>query len=434
MSISVVILAAGEGSRMKSSTPKVLHKISGKEMIFHIIEEALKISDDISVILGYKFDIVKSAILNKFPNIKIYKQDRENFPGTGGALKSVEIDENKKILILNGDMPLIKASILEDMINKSKEYDFTMAILNLKDPKGYGRVVIENNKVIKIVEEKDCTPKEREIKSVNSGLYLIKGEILKKYLPKISNNNKSKEYYLTDIIEMAQNDNITIFPYVTEDKYLLGVNSKYDLAVAEEIMQDDIKKELMLNGVRIINPKSVYIEKDCKIEGESIIESGAIITGKSLISNSHIKAYSIIEDSIIKNSSIGPLAHIRPHSNIINSKIGNFVETKKASLNGVKAGHLSYLGDCQIDEGSNIGAGVITCNYDGINKYETKIGKNVFVGSDSQLIAPLTIEDETFIAAGTTLTKDLPKGSLAISRAPLKFIKNFYYKFFKKEK
>jgi bifunctional UDP-N-acetylglucosamine pyrophosphorylase/glucosamine-1-phosphate N-acetyltransferase len=231
---------------------------------------------------------------------------------------------------------------------------------------------------------------------------------------------------------MAVDEGKVVTPiYVAEEEFK-GVNSKFDLAQAEIIMQNRIKKELMEQGITMRFPDSIYIDCRATFEGESILENGVTILGKSKLINAHIKTNSVIEDSIIEDSDVGPMGRIRPLSHLKNTHVGNFVEVKKSTLTGVKAGHLAYLGDSTIDEGSNIGAGVITCNYDGKNKYKTVIGKNVFVGSDSQLVAPVTIEDDVMIGAGTTLTKDVKRGSLALSRTPLKIVSNFFYKFFGK--
>ena len=430
MSLSIVILAAGKGTRMKSSTPKVLHKISGKEMLFHILDEAKKISDDITVILSHQFDLVKSKVEENYKNIKIHKQDIANYPGTGGALKNLKLNGDR-VLILNGDMPLVTKESLEKLVKSTAP--IAMTILNLDNPSGYGRVIIEDGLVKEIVEEKDCTKEQKAIKSVNAGVYAIDRKYLDEFIPKIDNNNAQKEYYLTDIIKLAVNSGLKIEPIEVDEKEFMGVNSKLDLANAEDIMQDRIKKQLMLDGVIMRNPKTIYIDCRAKFNKESILENGVSIEGPCLIEESHIKANSIIEDSTIINSSIGPLAHIRPKSTIKNSHIGNFVEVKKSNLNGIKAGHLSYLGDSDIDEGTNIGAGVITCNYDGKSKYKTKVGKNVFIGSDSQLIAPVTLEDNTIVAAGTTVTEDVPKYALAISRTKQKIVQSFFNNFFKKK-
>jgi bifunctional UDP-N-acetylglucosamine pyrophosphorylase/glucosamine-1-phosphate N-acetyltransferase len=285
--------------------------------------------------------------------------------------------------------------------------------------------------VKEIVEEKDCTPAQREIQSVNGGVYCVRSELLEKYIPKLKNDNAQGEYYLTDIVKMGVEDGKRISPVVVPEEEFKGVNSKFDLANAEVIMQSRIKRKLMQSGVTMRLPDTIYIDCQATFEGESILENGVTILGKAKIKSSHIKTNSIVEESTIENSSIGPMGRIRPNSHIKDTHIGNFVEVKKSLLKGVKAGHLSYIGDSSIDVGSNIGAGVITCNYDGKAKYKTTIGKNVFVGSDTQLVAPITIEDDVIIGAGTTVTKDVKRGSLAISRTPLKVVSNFFYKFFK---
>ncbi len=428
MKRSIIILAAGKGTRMKSSLPKVLHKISGFPMLYFVIKEAKKISDDISVVLYHKAELVKKEIEKYFNDIKFVLQDHLNYPGTGGAVMNIECLHDR-VLILNGDMPLIQA---DELLKFSKiDADIVMSVIKLQNPSGYGRVVIKNGEVVKIVEQKDANKEELEIKDVNAGIYLFKKDILNNYLPKLNNKNAQKEYYLTDIIELAKNDGLKVAPIFVKEENFKGVNSKYDLANAEVIMQNRIKKEFMLKGVRFILPDTIYIDADVIIEGESIIENGVSLLNGSFIKDSYIKANSIIENSSIVNSSIGPLARIRPNSKLVNSHIGNFVEVKNSILTGVKAGHLSYLGDSQIDEGTNVGAGTITCNYDGKNKYKTKIGKNVFIGSDTQIVAPVIIEDDVLIAAGTTVNKDVKRGSLAISRVKMKLVDNFFYKFFK---
>ena len=425
--ISIVILAAGFGTRMKSKIPKVLHNISGFPMIYHSIKEAKKISDDIKVVLYHKNEIVKKEIERYFDDIEFIIQDVKNYPGTGGALRGLTY-KHDKVMILNGDMPLVQNDELQKFMQI--EADIVMSVIELKNPTGYGRVVIQNGKIQKIVEQKDASKEELDIKAVNAGVYLVKKDILENYIPKLSNQNLSKEYYLTDIIEMAKKDSKTLKPIFVKEEDFKGVNSRKDLAEAEVIMQRRIKERLMQNGVSMRLPETIYIESEVEFEGECVIENGVSIYKYSKIINSHIKSHSIIEESTIINSSIGPLAHIRPKSLIEESHIGNFTEVKKSTLKGIKAGHLSYLGDSDIDKGTNIGAGTITCNYDGKAKYKTKIGKNVFIGSDTQIVAPVIIEDDVIIAAGTTVTKDVKKGSLAISRTPLKTVENFFYKFF----
>ncbi len=429
--LSIVILAAGKGSRMKSNTAKVLHNISGRPMLYHIIKASLEISNDVTVVIAHQKERVQAEMEKYFDNINFVVQDAENFPGTGGAMKNVT-PKNEKVLVLNGDMPLITPEALHGFI--TTDADIIMSIFDLKDPSGYGRVIINNGVVEYIVEQKDASKAELLTTTVNAGIYAFKKDILEKYIPLLSNDNAQEEYYLTDIIAMAKKDDVTIVPLLVDEEHFKGVNSKKDLADSEVIMQERIKTAFMQEGVIMQLPHTIYIESEVQILGESIIENNVRITGNSVIDNAHIKAGSVVEDSIVKNSDVGPMAHLRPLSNIKDTHIGNFVETKKATLKGVKAGHLSYIGDAEVDEGTNIGAGVITCNYDGIKKYQTKIGKNVFVGSDSQLVAPVTIENDVMIAAGTTLTSGtVQKGNLAISRAKLRTIKDFYYKFFEKK-
>jgi bifunctional UDP-N-acetylglucosamine pyrophosphorylase/glucosamine-1-phosphate N-acetyltransferase len=429
--ISIVILAAGKGSRMKSPKAKVLHSISGKPMLYHIIKASRELSNDITVVIAHQKEDVQAQMQNYFDDLNFVVQDAENFPGTGGAMKNIT-PKNEKVLVLNGDMPLITADALEGFLKS--DADIIMSIFDLENPDGYGRVIIEKNHVQKIVEQKDASVHELKVTTVNAGIYAFTKEVLEKYIPHLSNDNAQKEYYLTDVISMARMDGLRISPLLVDEEHFKGVNSKKDLADSEEIMQTRIKTQWMNAGVIMQLPQTIYIEEGVVFEGECIVENGCRITGNSQIINSHIKSGSVIEDSIVKNSDVGPLAHLRPASVIEETHIGNFVEVKKSTLKGVKAGHLSYIGDAEVGEGTNIGAGTITCNYDGIKKYKTIIGKNVFIGSDSQLVAPLTIEDDVMIAAGTTVTSGtITKGSLAISREKLRTVKDFYYKFFGKK-
>jgi bifunctional UDP-N-acetylglucosamine pyrophosphorylase/glucosamine-1-phosphate N-acetyltransferase len=342
-------------------------------------------------------------------------------------MKDVEI-QHSKALILNGDMPLVTTDSLHALLEG--DADINMSVIELDDPSGYGRVVILDGKVHEIVEEKDCIPAQKEIKTVNAGVYCVKKELLDNYIPQLSNDNAQAEYYLTDIIKMAVDEGKTVHPVIVQEEEFKGVNSKLDLAHAEEIMQNRIRIKWMKAGVSMRLPETIYIDCRATFEGECMLENGVSIQGNSHIISSHIKTHSIIEDSHIENSDVGPIGRIRPQSRLINSHVGNFVEVKKSTLIGVKAGHLAYIGDASIDEGTNLGAGVITCNYDGKKKYKTIIGKNVFVGSDTQIVAPVTIADDVLIAAGTTVNRDVEKGSLAISRTQMKTVKNFFYKFF----
>jgi len=428
--ISIIILAAGKGSRMKSPKAKVLHSISGKPMLYHIIKASQELSNDISVVIAHQKEEVQSQMEEFFDDINFVVQDTQNFPGTGGAMKNVS-PKNEKVLVLNGDMPLITAEALQGFLDT--DADVIMSIFDLKDPSGYGRVIIDaNNQVQYIVEQKDASAEELLTTTVNAGIYAFSKSVIDTYIPQLSNDNAQKEYYLTDVVAMAKKDGLSIAPLLVDEEHFKGVNSKVDLSDSEEIMQNRIKTHWMNAGVIMQLPSTIYIESSVTFEGECIVENGCRLTGETLIKESHIKSASVIEDSIVKNSDIGPLAHLRPASYIEDTHIGNFVEVKKSSLKGVKAGHLSYLGDSQIDEGTNIGAGTITCNYDGVKKYKTIIGKNVFIGSDTQLVAPITIEDDVMIAAGTTVPSGVVKsGVLALSRTKMRTVKDYFYKHFK---
>ena len=428
--ISIVILAAGKGSRMKSNKAKVLHNVSGKPMLYHIIKTSLAVSDDVTVVIAHQKEAVQAEMEKYFDNINFVVQDAQNFPGTGGAMKGIKA-KNNKVLVLNGDMPLITPEALEGFLEL--DADIIMSIFDLEDPSGYGRVIIKDNHVQYIVEQKDANDAELNTTTVNAGIYAFSKEVIEKYIPLLSNDNAQKEYYLTDVIAMAKEDECSIVPLLVDEEHFKGVNSKKDLSESEVIMQNRIKDRWMAQGVIMQLPETIYIEDEVKFIGECIVENGCRITGDSIIENSHIKAHSIVEESIVKDSDVGPLAHLRPLSNITDTHIGNFVEVKKSTLQGVKAGHLSYLGDAQIDAGTNVGAGTITCNYDGVKKYQTIIGKNVFIGSDSQLVAPVKIADDVMIAAGTTVTSgEIESGNLVLSRTKMKLIKGFYNKFFNK--
>ena len=424
---SVIILAAGLGTRMKSARPKVLFELCGEPMIIHVLKQAYAVSNDVSVVLYYEKEKIESVIKNIFPQTKIYAQDLANFPGTAGALKNVELS-GKKIIVTCGDMPLIKTN---DLIRLSAgNADIALSVFEAADPYGYGRVIINNGKVEAIVEQKDATETQKMIKSANAGCYCFKSEVLREILPLIGNENSQKEFYLTDAIKIANERGLKCWAISVEEQNFMGINDKFQLSIAQNLMQDEIKKNLMKSGVLMRLPNSVYIDSRAKFEGECVIEENVSVIGECLIKNSVIKSGSVVESSVIEDSDVGPLAHLRPKCEIKNTHIGNFVELKAARLDGVKAGHLSYLGDCEIGQGTNVGCGTITCNYDGKAKHKTIIGKNVFIGSDTQLIAPVKVGDDVLIAAGSTVTSDVPSGALAISRTKQVNKEGFFYKFF----
>ncbi|EOH1933747.1 UDP-N-acetylglucosamine diphosphorylase/glucosamine-1-phosphate N-acetyltransferase [Campylobacter coli] len=429
MKTSILILAAGLGTRMKSEKPKVLQELCQKSMILHILEKAFAISEDVSVVLSHQKERVEKEILEHFPKTQILEQDLINFPGTAGALKGFT-PKNEKVLILCGDMPLVEKISLEALLQS--EGELSLAVFNARDAKSYGRVIIKDDQVEKIVEFKDANEEERKVSVCNAGVYVIESKLLAQILPLIDNHNAAKEYYLTDSIFLAKKQGASIKAVFVDEDEFMGINDKFELNIAQNLMQEKIKKHWMKQGVIFHLPQSTYIGMDVEFVGECEVYENVRIEGKSKIVNSIIKSSSVIENSIVENSDVGPLAHLRPKCELKDTHIGNFVECKNAKLNGVKAGHLSYLGDCEIESGTNIGCGTITCNYDGVKKHKTIIGKNVFVGSDTQFIAPVKIEDDVIIAAGSSVDCNVESGVLFINRAEKKLIKDYFYKKFQK--
>lgn len=439
--VSVIILAGGFGTRMKSKTPKVMHKICGKEMLFCIIDEVAKISDDIHIILFNKAQVIEKAISANYAlggdsALNLHLQDYEKFPGTAGAImqgsdspypKAPIPTKYERILILSGDIPLIRAEKLREFIQCKSE--IVLGILELENATNYGRVVMKGKKVCEIIEEKDADESQKQINLANAGIYCVNRALLESALPQIESHNNQNEFYLTEIIKFSNN----IVGIRAKECDFMGVNSKSELAKAEEFMLARLRDLAMKNGVIMHLPQSIYMEFGVEFEGECEIESGAILKGKSKIINSTILSHTVVESSIIKDSSVGPFARIRPNSTIKSSHIGDFVEVKNSHLVDIKAGHLSYLGDSEIESGTNIGAGVITCNYDGIKKHKTQIGKNVFVGSGTQLVAPIRIEDNVLIAAGSVVTKNVKSGDLVIARSKQINKTGFFYRFFGKK-
>nr|MBS9775528.1 bifunctional UDP-N-acetylglucosamine diphosphorylase/glucosamine-1-phosphate N-acetyltransferase GlmU [Fusobacterium sp.] len=429
MSLKSVILAAGKGTRMKSDIPKVIHSVNGKPMLVRILEilNSLKAEENI-LILGYKKDEILSKLSEFEKEVSYVLQEKQL--GTGHAIMQAQEklkDYAGDVLIVCGDTPLLTKKTLENFYNFYKENKISAAILTayFENPFGYGRIVKEHGKVLKIVEEKEANEHTKKIKEINTGVYIFNCQDLFKALEKINNNNEKGEYYITDVIEILNREDKKILSHLLEDnREVLGVNSKVDLALAEKIIRERKNNELMEDGVILINPEATYIYDDVKIGKDTVIYPNVFIQGNTEIgenceilsntriidskiaSNVRIEA-SVIEESIMESGvTIGPFAHLRPKSHLKeNVHIGNFVETKKSVLEkGVKAGHLTYLGDAHIGEKTNIGAGTITCNYDGVNKFKTEIGKNAFIGSDTMLVAPVSVGDNSLIGAGSVIT------------------------------
>ncbi len=435
-----IILAAGQGKRMNSNIPKVLHKLFDKSLIDCVLSslDLAGIQEKIIIIGAYKEKVLEAL---KGKNL-IFAEQTERL-GTGHAVKCAKeyIKDDENYLIINGDMPLISSDTILEFIEYYEQGNFgaCIAAASLDNPFGYGRIILKDNTLFsKIVEEKDATDLEKQVKDVNVGVYLFKGNLLKKSLDKLTNNNNQGEYYLTDTLEIIQNlgENIGVY-HIKDNNEAVNVNSRHELAQTTKIYLSKNLDKHLLNGVTIINTDNTYIGFDVVIGKDSIIYPGAIIEGHTIIGencvigpnshiiNSEIKNNTKIEnskivDSIInENCSIGPFAHIRPNNNIgKNSKIGAYVEVKNSTFGeGTKASHLLYVGDSNIGNNVEFGCGVMTVNCDiNFNKHQTVIKDNAFIGCNSALVAPVTIEENAVVAAGSTITEDVPKNTLAIAR------------------
>lgn len=430
----VIILAAGKGTRMKSDLPKVMHQVAGLPMLEHVIDNT-KIADDVEVIavVGHKKEIVQEYFGNR---IKYAIQEEQL--GTGHAVM-VAIDniaDEDEVVITCGDTPLISKETFEMLFEeKAKGFDAVVMTAYVENPTGYGRILKKDNLFTRIVEEKDANIEEKAIKEVNVGTYIISGLLLKKYLKNLSNNNSQKEYYLTDVFEQAGKENkVSTLEIKQED--MLGINSKVQLAEAERILRRKINEYHMENGVTFINPEASYIEKNVVIgkdvtiypnvflRGNTVIADNVIIKENTTIENSKvgegtcIQNSTILESEVGKNVTMGPFAYLRPNSKVGNGcRVGDFIEIKNSSLDdGTKASHFAYIGDAQVGKKVNISCGVVFANYDGVNKFKTVVEDNVFIGSNANLVAPVTIGEGSFIAAGSTITDDVPPNTLAIAR------------------
>lgn len=443
MSVSI-ILAAGEGTRMKSKLPKVLHKIGGKPILDYVITASEKagIKKNV-VIIGHGGEKVKEAFYHK--NVIFEEQPiGEGAPyGTGYAVKQGvnHVSSEDIVIILCGDTPLVTKetiSNLKEFHDKGK-YDGTVLTAVLEDATGYGRIVRDKNgNIEKITEEKDANEKEKEIKEINTGIYAFKGRLLIEALNELDDNNAQGELYITDVVEILKTKGYNLGACIIDDfSDVYGINSKEQLAFCEKVLRKRINTYHMEQGVTLIDPENTYIDQDVKIGKDTVIYPGVFLQGSTIIGedctiysqtrivNSKIGDNTEIDSSLIEESEvgnlvhIGPNAHLRPNSILGNEiKIGNFVEVKNSKLgDGVKAGHLAYIGDGIVGKNVNIGCGVIFANYDGENKNKTIIGDNAFIGSNSNLVAPVNIGDNAYVAAGSTITEDVSEGSLSIARA-----------------
>lgn len=443
MSVSI-ILAAGEGTRMKSKLPKVLHKIGGNPILDYVITASEKagIKKNV-VIIGHGGEKVKEDFNHK--NVIFEEQPiGEGAPyGTGYAVKQGvnHVSSEDTVIILCGDTPLVTKetiSNLKEFHDKGK-YDGTVLTAVLEDATGYGRIVRDKNgNIEKITEEKDANEKEKEIKEINTGIYAFKGRLLIEALNELDDNNAQGELYITDVVEILKTKGYNLGACIIDDfSDVYGINSKEQLAFCEKVLRKRINTYHMEQGVTLIDPENTYIDQDVKIGKDTVIYPGVFLQGSTIIGedctiysqtrivNSKIGDNTEIDSSLIEESEvgnlvhIGPNAHLRPNSILGNEiKIGNFVEVKNSKLgDGVKAGHLAYIGDGIVGKNVNIGCGVIFANYDGENKNKTIIGDNAFIGSNSNLVAPVNIGDNAYVAAGSTITEDVSEGSLSIARA-----------------
>ena len=438
MTLSVVILAAGKGTRMCSNLPKVLHKIADKPMVQHVIDTAKGVgANNIHLIYGHGGDQIKATINE--PQLNWVEQTEQL--GTGHAVQIVmpHFEENEKILIVYGDVPLLTQHTLQKLIDVQPQGGIGLLTVHLDDPTGYGRIERSNGEVSAIVEQKDATPAQLELNEVNTGILVADAADLRRWLPALSDDNAAGEYYLTDIIKMAhQEGGVIRAEHPASTVEVEGVNNRLQLSNLERAYQLQEAEKLLLAGVMLRDPARFDLrgELTCGLDVEldiNVIIKGKVSLGNNVVIGANcvlidceiadgvvVQPNSIIEGSTIgEDSTIGPFARIRPQTVLKKEvHIGNFVEVKKSTLgNGTKCGHLSYLGDSVVGERVNVGAGVITCNYDGANKFQTTIGDDVFVGSDCQLIAPVTIGNGATTAAGTTIVSNVPDNALSVARA-----------------
>ncbi|CAM2986642.1 bifunctional UDP-N-acetylglucosamine diphosphorylase/glucosamine-1-phosphate N-acetyltransferase GlmU [Acinetobacter celticus] len=438
MSISVIILAAGKGTRMRSSLPKVLQPLAGRPLLGHVIETAQKLqADNIITIYGHGGELVQ----HEFAKEQVQWVEQAEQLGTGHAVKVTlpVLAKDGLSLILSGDVPCITTQTLQKLLDASQASGIGLVTLTLPDASGYGRIVRENGNIQAIVEHKDASDEQRKIQEINTGIYCVSNAKLHQWLPKLSNNNAQGEYYLTDIVAMAIQDGLEVASVEPERAFEVeGVNDRVQLARLEREYQAFQAKQLMQQGVHLIDPSrfdlrgslavgqdvridiNVIIEGNCEFGDNVEIGAGCIIKNTKIAAGTKVQPYSVFDSAIVgENTQIGPFARLRPGAKLANEvHIGNFVEVKNTSIGlGSKANHFTYLGDAEIGAGSNIGAGTITCNYDGANKFKTIIGDAAFIGSNSSLVAPVKIGNGATVGAGSVITHDVADNSLAFERS-----------------
>ena len=444
MQLAIVIMAAGKGTRLKSRRPKVLHQIGGRALVEHVIAAAVQVVEpkDIYVVIGHEAEAVRAAVRHTGVRLVVQAEQR----GTGHAIQTVkpEVEEYENLIVLSGDAPMIRTETILRLRDFHLEQQAAMTVLTTRppDPTGYGRVIRKaagKPEVIAILEQKALKPEQLSSPEINAGIYAFRAEPLFKHIGELSTDNAHGEFYLTDMAALLVKAKERVVALETTDVHeVLGANTIAEMMELDAEMRMRKAQALMAEGVTIFRPETSVIDSTVTVGADTIVEPFVQLLGRTKIgSGCRIRSYSVIEDSTIgddvlvrngsvistahvaKGALIGPYAHLRPESEIgEGAHVGNFVETKKSRLGtGAKANHLSYIGDAEIGAGTNIGAGTITCNYDGKGKHRTTIGANVFVGSDSTLVAPLAIADGSYIAAGSTITEDVPADALALGRA-----------------
>jgi bifunctional UDP-N-acetylglucosamine pyrophosphorylase/glucosamine-1-phosphate N-acetyltransferase len=440
--LRILILAAGLGTRMKSRKAKVLHRAGGKSLVEHVVDtaSALTPAESITVVVGHQAEQVKQVLASRGVGFALQSEQR----GTGHAVMCCSQDRSVaegRVMVLYGDTPMLSLGTLQRLLRLQGENGVAAAAITtmVENPKGYGRIIRnDDGDVVAVVEEKAATEEQRQIKEINAGIYCFDAALLWKHLGAIGTNNPAGEYYLTDMVEILRTNGHRVLPLVVADpSELLGINTRMELAEADRILRDRKVRELMAEGVTIEKPETVSIDADVRIGPDTVIEPFARILGKSVIGSDclvgscsivdnstladevHVLPFSIVATSTIETGvHIGPFARLRMENHVeAGAHIGNFVELKKTRLGkGSKASHLTYLGDSLIGPGVNIGAGTITCNYDGVKKHQTRIGAGAFVGSNSTLVAPVEVGEGSYVGAGSVVTEPVPADALALGR------------------
>ena len=423
MSNSVIILAAGKGTRMESDLPKVLHHLAGAPMLLHVMKSSATLEPErLVIIAGHGADAVGAVARDYSETAQVVLQSEQL--GTGHAVsqaKSALADCTGDVIVLYGDTPFVRPETLQALLAARKTADIVLLGFQAANAGRYGRLVMQGSAVSRIVEYKDASEQERAITFCNSGVICAKADVLFSLLEAVGNDNASKEYYLTDIVQLANDRNLSVTAVHCDEAETMGINSRAELAQAEASFQSRTRMEMMALGVSLTAPETVYFAYDTVLGRDSQVEPNVVFgPGVTVENGARIRAFSHLEGCHISSGAvIGPYARLRPGTELAeNVRIGNFVEIKNARIeDGAKVNHLSYIGDANIGEASNIGAGTVTCNYDGVGKHHTEIGASVFIGSNTMLVAPVTVGDAAMTASGSVITKNVEPGALAIARS-----------------